>query len=418
MGCLDVDSKICSVSGSDALLQPGHHGAFVAEGFGAEIHVNPTSDALAGLSIAAKDVMDVAGFRTGVGNPTWLSQSTPARESALSLQLVLSAGGHWVGKTVTDELAYSLTGINSHYGTPVNPASPQRIPGGSSSGSAVAVAAGHVDIALGTDCAGSMRLPASFCGVWGMRPTHGRIPKNGSFSLAPSFDTLGWFASNGMHMAKTLAVLTRTEAPRASLPTLWVPEDALALCDDTIREAFASMVIRLRARCNVSHAPCGTLPLRAWRDAHRVLQMSEIWQQHGRWVELHGEGLGADVLERFRASSRVTIAQVAAAQLVRVEASESLARRLSGALLLMPTVPTLAPERSCAEDNLATLRLRWLQLLSMAGLAGLPEVSLPWTSIDGATVGLSILGPRGADEAVLSAAMFVHDVVHAAATSH
>jgi len=395
----------------DSLLQPGHHGAFVAEGFGAQLDVAVTSDALAGLTVAAKDVMDVAGFRTGAGNPTWLSQSEPARKSALAVELVLAAGARWVGKTVTDELAYSLTGVNAHYGTPVNPASPDRIPGGSSSGSAVAVAAGDVDIALGTDCAGSMRLPASFCGVWGMRPTHGRIAKNGSFSLAPSFDTLGWFAAQGEHMARMLALLARTQVPPSSRPALTVPADVLALCDAPVQEAFGQMVEPLRAHCELSFLPVGTLPLEAWRDAHRSLQMSEIWQQHGPWVERYGQHLGADVLARFRAASAVKASEVAAAQVVRVEAGASLARRLDGRLFLMPTVPTTAALRASSEQELALLRSSWLKVLSMAGLAGLPEVSFPWTAMGGAPFGLSILGPRGADEAVLSAAEFVHDLL-------
>ncbi len=102
-----------------------------------------------------------------------------------------------VGKAITDELTYSLNGENIHYGTPVNPKAPGRIPGGSSSGSAVAVAGELADFALGTDCGGSVRAPASFCGIYGMRPSHGRISTAGVFRLAPRFDTVGWFARDG-----------------------------------------------------------------------------------------------------------------------------------------------------------------------------------------------------------------------------
>jgi amidase len=149
------------------------------------------SGRLTGLTFAAKDVFDIAGHRTGNGNPVWLETHPPAERTASAVQRLLDAGARMVGKTHTDDMAYSLNGENVHYGTPVNPVAPGRIPGGSSSGSAAAVAGGLVDFALGTDCGGSVRLLASYCGLYGLRPTHGLAPADGVVPLASSFDAVG-----------------------------------------------------------------------------------------------------------------------------------------------------------------------------------------------------------------------------------
>ncbi|HWI12737.1 MAG TPA: amidase family protein, partial [Burkholderiales bacterium] len=153
-----------------------------------------SSGPLAGLTFAAKDIYDVIGHRTGFGSPDWLRTHEPAASTAPVVQQLLDAGATMVGKTQTDELTYSLNGENAHYGTPVNVNAPGRIPGGSSSGSAAAVAAGLVDFALGSDTGGSVRAPASFCGIYGIRPTHGRVSLRGACPLAATFDTAGWFA--------------------------------------------------------------------------------------------------------------------------------------------------------------------------------------------------------------------------------
>ena len=157
---------------------------------------------LRGLTFAVKDVFDIAGHRTGNGNPVWLETHPPATRTASAVERVLAAGASMVGKTHTDELAYSLNGENVHYGTPINPRSPGRIPGGSSSGSAVAVAGSLVDFALGSDCGGSVRLPASYCGIYGIRTTHGLVPADGVVDLAKSFDTVGWFARDATMMLR------------------------------------------------------------------------------------------------------------------------------------------------------------------------------------------------------------------------
>src|SRR6478736_6069769 len=168
----------------------------------------PTKDGpLRGLSFAVKDLIDIAGHRTGCGNPTWLATHPPAEVSAICVEQLLSAGAQCEGKTIADELAFSLLGENHHYGTPLNPAAPNRVPGGSSSGSASAVACGCVDFAVGTDTGGSVRVPASNCGVWGLRPSHGFISVAGVNPFAPTFDTVGILATSAEILQRAASVL-------------------------------------------------------------------------------------------------------------------------------------------------------------------------------------------------------------------
>src|SRR5215207_7948504 len=158
--------------------------------------VDPTrSGLLDGLSFAVKDLIDIGGYKTGCGNPSWGDTHPLASMNAVCVEQLLDAGARCVGKTVSDELAFSLLGENHFYGTPLNPKAPDRVPGGSSSGSASAVACGLLDFALGPDTGGSVRVPANNCGVWGMRPSHGFISVAGVNPLAPTFDTVGILAS-------------------------------------------------------------------------------------------------------------------------------------------------------------------------------------------------------------------------------
>ncbi len=401
-------------------VQPGLHGAFMREGFGVlPLRFEPSGGTpLAGLRLAVKDVYDIEGLVTGGGSPVWRAGRAPAAQTATAVRLLMEAGCGWVGKTLTDELTYSLAGINAHHGTPVNPAAPRHIPGGSSSGSVVAVAAGHADVGLGTDCGGSVRVPASYCGVWGIRPTHGRIATNGCFTLAHSFDTVGWFARDGATLARVFEVMAHTRVPApGALPPLRVSNDTLAVLDPAVRERFEALCGALGAE----RLPASRLPLAAWVQAFRALQAAEVWQQHGTWFRAHGATLGVDIGQRFRMASQVGAEDVAAAQGARIAAAATLAGLLGGEggparLLLIPTVPTAAPRLDASLEQVDAVRARSQQLLCIAGLAGLPQVSLPWMvePASGAPVGLSLVGPRGADELVLAAAQALDQALQAA----
>lgn len=389
-------------------LQPGLHGAFVRDGFAAASPVRATGDALRGLRLAVKDVFEVEGLRVGGGNPAWFEAEAPARQTAPAVRWLLQAGAQWVGKTVTDELTYSLAGVNAHHGTPHNPAAPGRLPGGSSSGSAVAVAAGHADIGLGTDCGGSIRLPASYCGIWGLRPSHGLVAGSGCLTLAHSFDTPGWFARNHHTLAGTWQVLTHQRVPAmpASAFTLIDAPDVALQLDPSVRTAFERLTGPLRAHFARHTLAPGTFPLADWSQAFRSLQASEVWQQHADWFACHGQTLGADVRARFESAASVDADEASRAQRVRAEACTVLARVLAqpGRLLVLPTTPSPPPALDDGMEAVQDVRTRAQQLLCLAGLAGLPQLSMPWTTVDGAPVGLSLIGRRGDDAAVLAGA--------------
>lgn len=408
MESVDVHRGVPSPMKYPELIHAGMHGAFVKDGLDYQPSAPQTSSQLKGLRLAIKDVFDVAGLRTGAGNPDWWRGQNIAENSAFALSALLAAGAEWVGKTVTDELAYSLTGVNEHYGTPTNPADPQRLPGGSSSGSAVAVAGGHADIALATDCGGSARLPASYCGVWGIRPSHGLAGKSG-FPLAASFDTVGWFTRSGDVLLDVLRIFVPDVEVRE--PRTWViPQDALAVCHPAVQAAM----INLREKLSLpqEQLPVGTLPLGAWANAYRVLAGAEIWNEHGQWVKKNNKHLAEDVLTRFMAASRITSDEVDQEQVVRDAARRTLEALLADdAIILMPTVPGPAPLCSSPADVLATERQQVQKLVSAAGLAGLPQVSFPWIEIDGAPVGLSVMGAKGNDGTVVQAARVLSKLV-------
>ncbi|HEY2024895.1 MAG TPA: amidase [Paraburkholderia sp.] len=395
------------------LLQPGLHRAFVADGFGAlpPAALPPrTGERLGTLRLAVKDVFDIAGLRTGGGNPVWREQQPVAVRTALAVRALLEEGAQWIGKTVTDELTYSLAGVNAHYGTPVNPADPARIPGGSSSGSVVAVAAGHADIALGTDCGGSVRLPASYCGVWGMRPTHGRIAADGCLTLAHSFDTVGWFARDPRTLALTFEVLAQSVvAADDDAFAVHVPRNLLACADARVATRFDAALAALGERVSFV-APDASLA--DWAQAFRVLQAAEIAQRYGAWAREHAGSFGADVGARFAMSLTITREQIAHAQQVRIEAIRAMAEALpQRTYWLVPTVPGCAPRADAAAQTVDRARAHAQQMLCVAGLAGLPQVSMPWTRIDDAPVGVSVIGSRGADEGVLRVARAVHELM-------
>lgn len=385
-------------------LQDHTGGAFLAYAFGKSLHAHrPLGNALSGARFAVKDVFDIAGTLTGAGNPVWLSGNAVASKHAAAVERLLANGASFVGKTLTDELTYSLAGINAHYGIPRNPASPDRLPGGSSSGSVVAVASGLADIALGTDCGGSVRLPASYCGVWGMRPTHGRLSGHGCLVLAHSFDTVGWFATTLAHLEQTFCALAHAETTSVPTTFLTLNDDGInSLLDPAVLHAFNALRNRQMDFLSVTTA----LDLKAWAAAFRILQASEAWMEHGLWVTQHAGKLGLDIRQRFEIAAGVKPTQVAAAQEGRIAAIRAINQILDDQhkVIVIPTVPTPAPLLSAESTLVDDIRMRSQQLLCIAGLAGLPQLSMPWIQVDGAPVGLSIIGGRGCDEIVLHAA--------------
>jgi amidase len=360
---------------------------------------------LAGLTFGAKDIFDIARHRTGFGSPDWLRSHEAAAATAPAVQRLLDAGADMPGRTQTDELTYSLNGENPHYGTPLNVNAPGRIPGGSSSGSAAAVAGRLVDFALGSDTGGSVRAPASFCGVYGMRPTHGRVSLAGACPLAASFDTAGWFTRDAALLERVGRVLLRDES--VIEPTrLIIATDAWALADDAAQAALEDAMHRV---ASIAGAPepvtVSEEGLVRWCDVFRVLQGAEIWAQHGEWVTRVQPQLGPGVKQRMEWASTIRAEEAAAARGAR----EAIARRMDSLLgehtvMVLPTVPDIAPLRESPPASTEDFRGRALSLLCIAGLARLPQVSLPLGTLNGCPLGLSLIGPRGADAMLLGIA--------------
>ncbi len=361
---------------------------------------------LSGLRFAVKDLIDVAGHVTGGGSPDWANGRPPAAADAPAVTRLLAAGASLVGKTITDELAFSLDGRNAHYGTPVNATAPTRLPGGSSSGSAAAVAGGLVDFALGTDTGGSVRVPASFCGLFGFRPSHGAVSTAGVIPFAPSFDTIGWFARHAALLARIGDVLL-PERSGAALPARALfCRDALRLTDPDVATRVAAAG-RAAPRLGLAAADEIDLTddrLAAWTDAYRILQGDEIRCGLGQWIRATRPRFGPNIAPRFASIWEISEADVARAVRCRQAARAQLDAVLERAILVLPTAPVVSPPRDIDEADLGRLYPRLLALTAAAGLAGLPQVTLPLAPREAGPIGLSLIGPRGSDRALLALA--------------
>jgi amidase len=364
------------------------------------------SGPLGGLTFAAKDLFDVAGHPTGGGNPDWARQHpTPARH-AWAVQRLLDAGATLIGKTITDEVSLGILGENPFDGTPLNPAAPGHVPGGSSSGSASAVAQGLCDTALGTDTGGSVRVPASFCGLHGIRPTHGRLDLSGMMAQAPSSDTTGWFARDATTFARVSEVMLGETIPGRLPATLVVAVDAFGLADPDTAAALTPMVRTLSSLIGYVRedllAPPG---LSIWSRAQRTLQPAEAWQTFRAWIDRDNPRMQFSVARGLVTALAIPESERQWAALMRIEARARLAWLVPpGTILCMPTTPFAAPVIGLSLSALEPLRARISCLTSHGGLTGVPQVNLPGTLVHGRPVGLSIVGAPGSDATLVAVA--------------
>jgi len=361
---------------------------------------------LSGLTFAAKDLFDVAGHPTGGGNPDWgRSNPVPVRH-AWAVQKLLDAGATLIGKTITDEVSLGIVGENAFYGTPVNPRAPGRVPGGSSSGSAAAVAASLCDTALGTDTGGSVRVPSSFCGLYGIRPTHGRLPVSGMMAQAPSSDTTGWFARDAATFAKVSRVMLDETIPPELPRKLIIAVDAFGFADPEVAAALQPIVERLRGMIAETReemmAPAGLVQ---WARAQRTLQPSEAWVTFKDWIERDNPRFAFSVARNLLLGSMIPQSERDWAELVRREARGRMRDLLRpGTILCLPTTPFAAPKRGEPLFVAGPQRDRLLCLCCHGGLTGVPQVSIPGALIDGLPVGLSLIGGRGTDATLVAVA--------------
>lgn len=369
-----------------------------------------SSGSLDGLRFAVKDLIDVGGRTTGCGNPTWRDTHPPAVINAPVVDQLLRAGARCAGKTVTDELAFSLAGENHFYGTPRNPRAPDRVPGGSSSGSASAVACGLVDFALGTDTGGSVRIPANNCGLFGLRPSHGLLSVAGVMPFAPTFDAVGVLASSAPILSAAARVLLACEEPEnAAVGTIHLITEGFAGADPEVRAALSGpleilrglygnrvLETSLRAIDGVSNAD-GFAP---WSEAFYPVQWGEIWSTLGSWIEEHHPAFGPRTERNFALTKGVDRSKMGAA----IERRERLARsvrRFLGPndLLCMPTAPALPPVKGSLPLDRGTggYYSRTVAQISVSGIGRLPQVTMPLAESAGVPVGLSLLAGYGRD---------------------
>jgi amidase len=393
-----------------AAIEQDKHGALVP---GERVRLAPLGRGrLTGLSFAAKDVFSVAGRVPTYGNPDWARTHAPATAHAPVLTTLLQAGAELIGVTKTVELAYGLTGANAWHGTPLNPRAPDRLPGGSSCGSAVAVAAELADFALGTDTGGSVRIPASYCGVYGIRPSFGALSAAGVCPLAPSLDTPGWFAHQAAVLAEVGEVLLSGERSELSGPLLRL-EEAWVGAQSPVAEALRpalSKLEQLRGRAiGVRLAPEGADAL---FDHFRAVLSEEIWATLGPWVESTRPQLALDVAGRLEEAKALDPAVAAAGRAFRRLLRERIRPLLAGgAILIAPTSPCTAPKVEAEEEELEAVRQATICITSIASLCGLCEVTLPAATVGGAPVGLSLIAGPGRDRALLAFACDAADLL-------
>lgn len=376
---------------------PDAVGAFVP---GTDVRVaGRAGGPLSGLTFAAKDLFDVAGHPTGGGNPDWPRARPIPTRHAWAVQTLLDAGASLIGKTITDEVSLGILGENAFDGTPVNVRAPGRVAGGSSSGSAAAVAAGLCDTALGTDTGGSVRVPSSFCGLYGIRPTHGRLPLTGMLPQAPRSDTTGWFARDAATFARVSSVMLGEPISSARPARLIVAVDAFGLADADTAAAVRPLVDRIATLAGDVRedllAPPG---ISVWARAQRTLQPWEAWQTFREWVDRDNPRMAFSVARGLVAGSMTPESERGWAELMRLEARARVRYLLTpGTVLCLPTTPFPAPPVGQPLSALGPIRDRILCLCAHGGLTGVPQVSIPGSTVDGLPVGLSLLAAPGAD---------------------
>ena len=368
---------------------------------------------LSGMGVAVKDLYAVAGQRVGAGNPTYLAEAPIQEHSAPAVQRLLDAGADVIGIAQTDEFAYSLAGANAHYGTPPNPRAPGRVPGGSSSGPASAVASTQAAIGLGTDTAGSIRIPSAYQGLWGLRTTHGRISREGVHPLSWSFDTVGWMTRD----VQTMDAVTQAMLPDRDSAALY---GEVAVCvlpkqmvDADVAEAFARSCDLMRSATLASGCArpdmWNELTLDAdmfdgFLDIFSVVRGYEAWQANGGWVSGHFDAIAPDIAQRFR--NDALIDETAYRQgLERLEQSRAMVRSLvSDRVLLIPTAATVAPTLTEQDDpdTAARTRKQTMRLTSLAGIGGLPALNMPIATAQGLPCGVCLIGPAGSDKALVA----------------
>lgn len=375
---------------------------------------------LQGMRVAVKDLFALEGFATGAGSEEWLAEARPETTTAAAPAALLAAGAVVAGIARTDEFAYSLAGTNTHYGTPPNPKAPDRISGGSSSGSASAVSLGRADIGLGTDTGGSIRVPAAYQGLYGIRTTHGAVSVRGLLPLAPSFDAVGWMTRDAGTLAAVGSVLLPASRPEAQPPDV-SPQDGilqevrfapelLALAEPDVRAAVEQFLDGWGTGTGnppLERTGFRMAELPGWLSAFQTVQGYEAWDCYGWWISRHWGSLGADVAARFQAASQISPSECRDARELLSAVKEYIRSVVGSGVLVLPSASSAALPIDAAAvggEDIEAVRRSTMQLTCIAGIAGLPAVNVPLFTADGLPCGVSLIGPAGSDAALISLA--------------
>ena len=376
-----------------------------------ETREGATEGPLKGLRLAVKDLFDVQGLPTACGVLDWPKAGFPAERTAWAVQALLDAGATMVGKTITEQLAASLVGQNIDYGTPRNPVTPDRVPGGSSSGSAAAVAGGLADLGLGTDTGGSVRIPALYNNLFGLRPTHGRISAEGCMDLSAPLDTVGLTTRDAETLAKGMAVLFGEETPVPGLPMgeILIASDLFEPLEPRMQELPALVAERLGSFTTCKIEDVAGL-FEAGYESFGVVQGIHAWAEHGAWIEAEQPRLAPDILSRFKLAATRKAEQEAPARQRAEAAYRPLTNVLDrGGFVILPTAPAAAAKFSemddpAALDSREVTRKQLLGLTAISPLLGVPQIQIPVPNTDGVPRGITVMGAKGSDAALLALA--------------
>ena len=368
--------------------------------------INPIIESYNGrlknLKFVLKDMCDVKNIKTSCGNPDFYKACEPAKKHAEFLSNILSEGAILEGITICDEFFYSVIGENSHYGTPKNLNAPNCVPGGSSSGSAAALTTDLFDFSIGSDTGGSVRVPASFCGLLGIRPTHGRINANGVYPMAPSFDTIGWFSNNIKTFQKIGEVLlNKNENENITFNQFVIAEDLLELVDTDIKNQFDSYYKELHP--NIKHIRLSKFSKSEIADNFRILQAGEIKEHVIPWIEKNKPKISLEINSRIEMASEILPLEIDAAKTFRQEIISEINNSLpEGDIAIFPTTPFSAPKCGQSDQDLGSDRKKIMEMTSIAGMTSRPQISIPKFKGKTGPVGISILGWQYSDEILLN----------------
>jgi amidase len=370
---------------------------------------------LAGTTFVCKDMFAIAGHTSSFGHRRWRETHSPSPTTAPAVDALLGAGARMEGLAKLDQLAYSMIGNAGEGEPPLNPTALDRFCGGSSSGPASAVAGGLCDFGVGTDTGGSIRVPAACCGLFSLRPTHGRLDADGVLPLAPSFDAVGLLARDPTLLRAAFAAMLGAAAPpQPPLERVLLPIDGFDGLDPAVAAAVSAHASTLGARgIEVEKASFERFASPAVADLFSRVQAREIWATHAGWVAENLRLLAPDVaarMERAELLSRSSAGEIAAdLQMLDDYRGEYDELIVPGTAILLPVTPGPAPLRVAGAEELQAFRVGSLRWTAPASLTGSPQVVVPVLDGAGASHGVGLLGARGEDVSLLATASLSGD---------